>query len=459
MKKQSGNILVMFTIGLFALIAISALALDGGHLLLNKTRLQNIVDAAAMHAAKEVDGGKTHAEAREAALDIIKLNVNYPNNNELKNAIDLTSTAYNNAQLGQNVWVNFYDKPEDALPSTDPTAPYVRVRISDLGLANFLAQVLQFDKKVSAIAQSGPSSALVECFYDLVPMLVCANDPSTKNGVITEPGPIGDDGEPGDPVVVEELYYGLRVNGLNVMKAGAGTDSIGPGNFQLIRINENRGGADIRDAMAGDPDDDVPQCFVPPADGSAGGGIPTEPGNTVGPTAQGLNTRFGIWQGPVNSTDHPSDQNTCEGQTITITEVDGEFTFDGGENTAKANAYLSSDYLNDIDNNSTQCSKTGLDADAFNGSVNVDGGVIGRRILTVAVADCTNQVNGSNSIPYLGSGCFYLTQKIQSGGQANYVVGEFLTECSGLGIPAGNTDVGSGAHTIVLFHVPGSSDS
>ena len=32
-QQQKGNILVMFTIGLFVLIGMSALALDGGHLL------------------------------------------------------------------------------------------------------------------------------------------------------------------------------------------------------------------------------------------------------------------------------------------------------------------------------------------------------------------------------------------------------------------------------------------
>lgn len=458
MKTQTGNILVMFTIGLFALIAISSLALDGGHLLLNKTRLQNIVDAAAMHAAKEVDSGKTHAQARAAAMDLIKVNVSYASNNEIDNAIDLSSTAYNNAQLGQHLWIAFFDKPEDALPSTDPTAPYVRIKVSNLPLTNFLAQIMQFDKKVTAIAQAGPSSSLVECFYDLVPMLVCANDPSNETGELVEPGPIGADGEPGEDIVTE-LYFGLKVNGLNVMKAGAGTNSIGPGNFQLIRINDNKGGADIRDAMAGDPDDDVPQCFVPPTSDSQGGGIPTEPGNTVGPAAQGLNTRFGKWQGPVDATDHPSDVNTCQGKTINITEVDGEFTFDGGESDAKANAYLFSDYQNDIDNSATSCSKTGLDATDFSGDVPITDGALGRRILTVAVADCTDQTNGADSIPYLGSGCFYLTQEIQQGGQESYVVGEFLKECSGLGIPSGDTDVGSGAHTIVLFHVPGSVDS
>ena len=52
-NKQHGNILVVFTVALFALIGMASLALDGGHLLLNKGKLQNLVDAAALHAATE----------------------------------------------------------------------------------------------------------------------------------------------------------------------------------------------------------------------------------------------------------------------------------------------------------------------------------------------------------------------------------------------------------------------
>ncbi len=57
--RQTGAILVMFTIGLFSLLVVAALALDGGHLLLNKGRLQNAVDASALYAAKVVQDGGT----------------------------------------------------------------------------------------------------------------------------------------------------------------------------------------------------------------------------------------------------------------------------------------------------------------------------------------------------------------------------------------------------------------
>ena len=59
--------MVLFVISLLALITLASLALDGGHLLLNKGRLQNLVDAAALHAAKELDLGATRAEAEDSS--------------------------------------------------------------------------------------------------------------------------------------------------------------------------------------------------------------------------------------------------------------------------------------------------------------------------------------------------------------------------------------------------------
>ncbi|WP_371379438.1 pilus assembly protein TadG-related protein [Thalassotalea aquiviva] len=451
-QRQTGNILVVFTIALFALIALAALALDGNHMLLHKTRLQNIVDAAALHAAKELDLGVSRSDARQAAIEMIDANLNHPDNHELRSAITTNITDYGIAQLTSQIWVDFYQTPEidNSTPSTN--GEYVRIRVSNVSLSNFLAQVMSFNKQVSATAQAGPSTRLIECYYDLVPMLVCAPEPNDFNH---------NDGD----------FFGLPINnesspptggGLYVMKAGAGTESIGPGNFQLIRLNDAQGGADIRDAMAGASNSNVPTCFAPPdpATSTPGEGIPTEPGNTVGPLSQGLNTRFGKYNGPVNDADFPSDKNTCEGQVMTISEHTNEqdqnyFTIDTDTN----NAYRYYHYIRDSYDESLSASCTvpiHTDGTTEETRVNV---ADGRRVLSVVVGDCTNQTNGSSSIPYLGSGCFFLTQSVQSGGQESYVVGEFLKECGALGLPSGIAEDGIGPYTIVLYRVPGSTDS
>ena len=147
LNKQRGNILVMFTIGLFALIAMAALALDGGHLLLNKSRLQNIADAAALHAAKTLDEGGSHADAIDAVENIINLNLDHGENVEIKDALDISA-----------IKVDFLVSPDPSHSTTNNDPRYVRVEIPSLTLNNFLADIMSFSKNVSATALAGPSA-------------------------------------------------------------------------------------------------------------------------------------------------------------------------------------------------------------------------------------------------------------------------------------------------------------
>ena len=71
-RRQEGSVSVLMVIALAAMAMMAALALDGGHMMLNKTRLQNAVDAAALSGAKtlsQVEGGSNSASTtRTAAL-------------------------------------------------------------------------------------------------------------------------------------------------------------------------------------------------------------------------------------------------------------------------------------------------------------------------------------------------------------------------------------------------------
>ena len=55
LKRERGAVMVLFVIALVAIIGAAGLALDSGHTMLNKTRLQNTVDAAALSGAKTLD--------------------------------------------------------------------------------------------------------------------------------------------------------------------------------------------------------------------------------------------------------------------------------------------------------------------------------------------------------------------------------------------------------------------
>ena len=57
-RRERGAALVLVVVGMLALLAMAGLAIDTAHVLLNKSRLQSALDAAALAAAKEI--GRAH---------------------------------------------------------------------------------------------------------------------------------------------------------------------------------------------------------------------------------------------------------------------------------------------------------------------------------------------------------------------------------------------------------------
>jgi len=425
-RHQSGNVLVLFVISLLALLTLASLALDGGHLLLNKGRLQNLVDASALHAAKELDDGATRAEAEAAAIALMQVNLAHTDQGELSRAIDFADIDDSTTAVLSFEYSELAD-PFIAITDLSIDAQFVKISLKQLSLDNFLANVFNLNKQISATALAGPSTAVDNCFTNLVPISVCGTS--------------------------DEAPYGLIHNNLYVMKIGSDTESaIGAGNFQLIRLENNSGAADIRTAMAGE-DNISETCFDKGVDNQS---VPTEPGNSVGPVAQGLNTRLGKWNGPVNSDDHPRDQNICQGVKIDI-EDDGSL-----EVAALNKAYRAAWY--DLDNKkstpSCQVPDGGLAANPQ--EPNFDSNLpasLGRRIMNVVISRCDGESNGANNLDFLGVGCFFLTQEVENKGQESYVVGEFLYDCPGGGGATLEPVDTPGPYKMVLYHVPGSTDS
>jgi len=426
-RHQSGNVLVLFVISLLALITLASLALDGGHLLLNKGRLQNLVDASALHAAKELDDGATRAEAEAAAIALMQVNLAHTDQGELSRAIDFADIDDSTTALLSFEYSELAD-PFIAVTDLSIDAQFVKVSLKQLTLDNFLANVYDFNKQISATAMAGPSTAVTNCFTNLVPMMVCGQK--------------------------DDVDFGFEKNTLHVMKIGSDADSpLGSGNFQLVRLDSNSGGADIRTAMAGE-ENISKTCFDT---GAGNQSVPTEPGNSVGPVAQGLNTRMGKWNGPVNKFDHPRDKNICQGNKIGIND-DGSLAAD-----ATNKAYRATWYKDDKARNPQQCKQPteGLYTNPTESNFELaKPAADSRRIMNVIIGDCSSgQVNGMNNIDFLGVGCFFLTQFVEQKGQESYVVGEFLYDCSGGGDATLEPVDTPGPYKMVLYHVPGSTDS
>lgn len=433
-RLQSGNVLVLFVISLLALITLASLALDGGHLLLNKGRLQNLVDASALHAAQELDDGATRAEAEAAAIALMQVNLAHTDQGELSRAIDFADIDDNTTAVLSFEYSELAD-PFIAITDLSVDAQFIKISLKQLTLDNFLANVFNFNKKISATAMAGPSTAVKNCFTNLVPMAVCGTG--------------------------TEAPFGFEHNKLYLMKIGSNTESaIGAGNFQLIRLANNSGAADIRTAMAGE-ENIVKTCFD---DSENNESVPTEPGNSVGPVAQGLNTRLGKWNGPVNSDEHPRDENICQGQQIEIDdiEVDGLISADALAAAFTTKAYRAAWYETDNNKSSPSCTVPPLDLSVNPQEPNFSLGSPaspGRRIMNVVISKCDGESNGANNLDFLGVGCFFLTQDVENKGQESFVIGEFLYDCSGGGDATLEPVDTPGPYKMVLYHVPGSTDS
>ncbi|MCZ6709953.1 MAG: pilus assembly protein TadG-related protein [Gammaproteobacteria bacterium] len=399
--RQSGVVAAMVMIALVAMLGIVGLALDGGHGMLNKSRLQTLVDAAALSSAKVLDlSDGDELLARDEALDMFANNAAESGNAEIA------------AALGSSLSVNvqFSATLDPFIAGTAP-AQYVRVRATGLDLPGWFIPVMGFtEKSVSASAVAGPSPQLAQ-ICELAPIMAC-----------------------GDPLAVDG-FYGYAPGEVTVLKSGSngGNFEVGPGNFQLVRLDGASGGADIRDALAGT----YSPCLTLASDD-----IPTEPGNTVGPVAQGLNTRLGKYLGPMaqHSEDYPSDL-VQDQISPPLKYVDGVIEYEGqplSENPLPWDYQYYLSYMME----SSHWSFYEPDGRAL------------RRVLRLPVGDCDGTVNGAGEVPMLGVLCFFVLQEVSQQGNEAEIFGQFMgaeDTCSVTGKPGPVPGTGPGPYRIQLY--------
>ncbi|HEY0685464.1 MAG TPA: Tad domain-containing protein [Steroidobacter sp.] len=423
-KSQRGAVIVLMAIAMSALILMAGLALDSGHAFLNKTRLQNTVDAAALAAAKTLDDTGNTQLATDEALQAFGNNASATGNHEL-------GSAYGSGNGSIQVTVEY----SATLPPFTPGAangPYVRVRATGFVMPAWLVRVGGiFQKTVAAAAVAGPrtlNSGSTVC--NVAPMMVC-----------------------GDPAAGAGGHWGYEPNAPEVLKKSTpgGQSGVGPGNFQLIQLG-GPGAAIVRENMAGS----YSACLA------GGTTIQTQTGNEAGPVAQGLNTRFGQYTGPMNGAQstYPPDV-IVDAQSPALSAVEsvpgdptqGYDVYQGSDHiTAEtvSQLYDYQDYMRDLQNPGTYdyqpVSEGGI-------------GAFERRVLAVPVGDCTGTTNGQGSVSLLGFACFFLLQPAQQQGNDSFVYGQFVTDCSVTGTAGNNPVAGNGPHIIQLYNDPASNDS
>jgi hypothetical protein len=381
--------------------------------ILNKSRLQNTVDAAALSAAKVLDDTENEALATAAAQSVFDANASgHP---ELARVLS-----------GADIAVTFSNTLEPWSPGTTP-AYYVRVVANNFTMwtgFTSLVGITQTSTAASAVAGRSPplGMTLGNEVCDLAPMLVCADVAA------------GADGD-----------WGYSTETVTPLKLAAQDESsVGPGNFHLVRLG-GAGANLVRQNLAGGYD----QCMDP------GENAETQPGVDAGPVAQGLNTRFGQYTGGMNQSTYPPDKVTTGTNPRLAMARDGvTVIFQGGGPVTNFSdvSFSYADYVNRLEN----------------GPYDFPNGVPQRRVLAVPFVNCAGANQGQSSLPVVGLGCFFLLQHVQQGGPGgggndNNIFGEYIGQCGAGGSPGPVPDpdptTGGGLYKIVLHNDPLSPDS
>ncbi|WP_243974557.1 pilus assembly protein TadG-related protein [Vibrio natriegens] len=422
---QKGITLVLISLILLILIGMGAFAMDLNHQVLNKARLQNAVDSAALAAAVVADDTGDVDLAETAAVQALTSFAAASGNQEL------VYTAENIAVTFSNDKQTFVDADSFSFSADDDI--YVRVAVSDVSLTQYLAFVFNVGKSVSASAVAGPSAGIAYA-CNIMPMAVCGLD--NGNGFW---GYEPDGYDPTDP----SFNSPSRIHGLKV--GDQNNTDMGPGNFQLIDFNQSTVEEIEEETNSNNGNDNgndgggaalVRQAMAGAYNGCAtiGKTVITKPGGSFGPVAQGINTRLNDFSGPIKAGGDVKPD-------IYVKEANLEV--DGNGSVTSSDFYFT-DY--------ESCKNGGCDGS----SVYPSDGVEDRRILTVPIVDCTEDSTGKTEFTILGFGCYFLMQKVDgnAGQDEGNIFGQFLYDCP---INNGSTSVepsDSGFYRIQLYKDP-----
>lgn len=413
-KRQQGATALLTLVFMIGMLGIIGLAIDTGHILVNKTRLQNALDAAALSAAITRNGSSNNsiAESIAAGITTFELFKKSTGNTELK---DVQLTAAN---------FLFSDYVSNFFPANG-TGPFVRVQSNALRVGNFFIQVItrNSSQNVGAVATAGPVGQ--NC--NLVPLVICADvDPDTG-----EMDKDCSDEDPGEPGIKE--CYGYIMNEENELHQHefckhSDTDCVDTelesGNFTLLRWDGDAGKNDVYKSLS---EGSANTCST-----EIGLQLESEPGFAVGPVASGINERF--YADTVNSiydnVTHP---------------------------TADTPAYDT--YIDDQE--LTESS-----------SYNPDG-IINNRIVQVPIGDCTGIQKGNTTFDFAADGsgnmaaaCVLIRRPVRQTGSdknpdylKNSIYFEMLELCPASGKTDPTNPVIYGPFKIVLFKSENSGDS
>ena len=432
-RSQQGITLVLISLIMLILIGMGAFAMDLNHKVLNKARLQNAVDSAALASAmvadKAADFDLAASLAEEAAINALNSFASSSGNHELATEADgmagiLSITFSNTKEKGSFVTADKFVPDFDGDGDYDI---YVRVAVSNVNLTQYLSYIFGGDKDVSASAVAGPSASIAGT-CNISPIAMCADPDPTKSawGYIPVENPDYNSKEDRIPKTI------------NVLKPPSHEESgIGAGNYRLLDFGSGKN--TVRDLLAGETD----ECI------NVGDNVDTETGKATGPVAQGLNTRFDASGGTTDSGEEIKPDKYLEESNVTYDNYLTEYK----NNTA--NAFYYADYLESL----SSCESDS----ACNEQYYEEDGLKDRRVLSVPIVNCEGlpKEDGKTSLTVKGIGCFFITQQVKQKGNESEIFGQFLEDCTVKNASTGTDPSTSnvGPHKIQLYKDPHSGES
>ncbi|MEF1309661.1 pilus assembly protein TadG-related protein [Vibrio mytili] len=437
-RSQNGITLVLISLIMLILIGMGAFSMDLNHQVLNKARLQNAVDSAALAAAVVADDTSDVDFADAAARSALLSFISGSGNQELGKKGDEGVIGFaENVEIlitfsVENTKDSFFNasefKSEGVLENSNDSDIYVRVAVSGVPLTQFLSYIFGSNKNVSASAVAGPSAAITNT-CNISPIAMCGNLAATDLawGYIPSTKPNYD----AKTDKIAETVHVLKPSG---HKDGG----IGAGNYHLLDFGSGKN--TVRDLLAGISD----TCI------SVGNTVTTETGKGTGPVAQGLNTRF----------DTKSSNKTDTGEEIksdkyleesNVTYDNYESVYKEAESTSNPDAFYYADYyaaLNSCESNESNS--------LCNTNYYEQSGQEGRRVLRVPIVNCDSspKSGGKMDLEVLGIGCFFITQQVQKKGNESEIYGQFLEDCTVKNASTGIDPSGIGPYKIQLYKDP-----
>lgn len=261
-KRERGSILATSSVAMLAVLLAVGMGVDISRFYLNKTELQNAADAAALAGVYGLTG---YAEGIDEAVARAV---------EVMNSYEFNHTGVSFPEENVTFAVNLNDEnymTAGQAKLTPTNIRFVKVVTPDLPVGvSFTAFVLGNSRDMTAEATAGKSVPVNE-ICPWLPAFILDN--------------------PANPITLGGTYTFRLAPG----------DHISPGNYQLLAPIHSGGSGD-REGMA----TGVNWCI------QAGQVVKTKPGVTSGAIRQGINTRFGIYNGGLDPAEAPADSNVME---------------------------------------------------------------------------------------------------------------------------------------------------